>query len=289
MVKKEKKKSKKQEKEAQEIVQEIKETEKVKQQIKSIEEHEYVERFGCNYINWTRGFIQAKGIGIPTERNAGKDQADMMTTAYANALQNLLEVVKEVRIDFKTKIRDFSAKSDIMAKIESMLKRSQVVKQQYFSDGSLEVTLQMSLYGGFAQLVLPQEIQQVESIKPVGVVTEKLVSEIYTGLVVDARGLNVKAAMSPKILDENGREAYGAAFVSREFAVQQGMSGYIKYFSAAQTDPRVLNYPLTVKGLRTQDARPTDIVISNADASKLRSASENLSFLKKCRVIIIID
>ena len=134
-----------------------------------IEEHEYVERFGCNYINWTRGFIQAKGIGIPTERNAGKDQADMMTTAYTNALQNLLEVVKEVRIDFKTKIRDFSAKSDIMAKIESMLKRSQVVKQQYFSDGSLEVTLQMSLYGGFAQLVLPQEIQQVESIKPVGV------------------------------------------------------------------------------------------------------------------------
>jgi len=41
--KKEKKKSKKQEKEAEEIVQEIKETEKAKQQIKSIEEHEYVE------------------------------------------------------------------------------------------------------------------------------------------------------------------------------------------------------------------------------------------------------
>lgn len=252
-------------------------------------EHEYVENFGCNYINWTRGFIQAKGIGIPTEKNAEKDQADMMTTAYSNALQNLFEVVKEVRIDFKTKIRDFSAESDIMAKIKSMLKRSQVVKQQYFSDGSLEVTLQMSLYGGFAQLVLPQEIQQVESIKPVGAVKGKPVSEIYTGLVVDARGLNVKAAMSPKILDENGREAYGAAFVSREFAVQQGMSGYIKYFSAAQTDPRVLNHPLTVKGLRTQDARPADIVISNADASKLRSASGNLSFLKKCRVIIIID
>ncbi|MBN1932391.1 MAG: hypothetical protein JW786_12375 [Desulfobacterales bacterium] len=254
-----------------------------------IEEYEYVEQFGCNYINWTRGFIQAKGIGIPTEKKAEKDHKDMMAAAYADALQNLLEVVKEVRIDFKTKIRDFSAENDIMSKIESMLKRAQVVEQQYFSDGSLEVTLLMSLYGGLAQLVLPQEIQQVESIKPVGVVTEKPVSEIYTGLVVDARGLNVKAAMSPKILDENGREAYGAAFVSREFAVQQGMSGYMKDFSAAQTDPRVLNSPLTVKGLRIQDARPTDIVISNADASKLRSASENLFFLKKCRVIIVIE
>ena len=68
-----------------------------------IEEYEYIEQFGCNAINWTRGFIQAKGIGIPTEKKSEKDHTDIMAAAYADALQNLLEVVKEVRIDFKTK------------------------------------------------------------------------------------------------------------------------------------------------------------------------------------------
>ena len=41
--------------------------------------------------------------------------------------------------------------------------------------------------------------------------------------IIDAKGLNAKPAMSPKVVDENGQEVYGSAYVSREFAVQQGM------------------------------------------------------------------
>ncbi|NQT10001.1 MAG: hypothetical protein HQ573_02380, partial [Desulfobacteraceae bacterium] len=46
---------------------------------------------------------------------------------------------------------------------------------------------------------------------------------------------------------------------------------------------------LTVKGLRTEGHGRSDIVISNADASRLRSASEHLTFLKKCRVMVVVD
>jgi len=95
--------------------------------------------------------------------------------------------------------------------------------------------------------------------------------------------------MSPKIIDENGQEVYGSAFVSREYAVQQGMSGYAKDITAAQSNPRVTNNPLTVQGLKTEGPGNADIVISNADAFKLRSASEHLSFMKKCRVMIVVD
>lgn len=95
--------------------------------------------------------------------------------------------------------------------------------------------------------------------------------------------------MSPKIIDENGQEVYGSAFVSREYAVQQGMSGYAKDMTAAQSNPRVTNNPLTVKGLKTEGPGKSDIVISNADASKLKSAYEHLSFMKKCRVMIVVD
>ncbi|MCD6297537.1 MAG: hypothetical protein J7M30_10320, partial [Deltaproteobacteria bacterium] len=175
----------------------------------------------------------------------------------------------------------------IMSKIASMVKNAEVVKKEYFSDGTVKVIMEMNLRGGFAQLVLPKEISPLESIRTMTPVKDSF--SVFTGLVVDTRGLGVIPVMSPKILDENAREVYGPAFVSREYAVQQGMSGYSKDLAEAQSNQRVADNPLTVKGLRIKGCEHSDIVISNADASKLRSASENLSFMKKCRVIIVIE
>jgi hypothetical protein len=67
------------------------------------------------------------------------------------------------------------------------------------------------------------------------------------------------------------------------------MSGYSKDLSAAQSHQRVADNPLTVKGLRAKGAEHSDVIISNTDAHRLRSASENLSFMRKCRVIIVVD
>ena len=94
---------------------------------------------------------------------------------------------------------------------------------------------------------------------------------------------------APKILDERGQEVYGSAYVSREYAVQQGMAGYAKDLTASQTNPRVTDRPLTVKSLKTEGAGQSDLIISNADADMIRGASENLSFLKQCRVMIVVD
>jgi len=266
-----------------------------------------VEQMATGDINWTKGVVQAKGIGAPPERYYGKPQARPMAlrAAKLDAMRNLLEATKGVRISSTTLVKDFAVTSDIiMSQIEGMVKGAQVVHQEYMSDGTVEVTMQMSLMGGFAQLILPMEIKQVESIRPIPPVHKeplppivkkpsapapKPVSEVFTGMVIDARGINARPAMAPKILNENGEEVYGSAYVSREFAVQQGMSGYAKDLTAAQSNPRVTNSPLTVKGLRTEGHGRSDIIISNADASRLRSASEHLSFLKKCRVMIVVD
>jgi hypothetical protein len=268
---------------------------------------EVVENVGNGTINWSKGIIQATGVGASPEEYYGKPQARPMAmrAARLDAVRNLLEVTQGVRIDSATAVKNFAVTNDIiMAKVSGMVKGAQVVKREYLSDGTVEVTMQLSLHGGFAQLVLPQEIKQIEPIKSVPSLSvepakpspavpsktaEKPTSEIYTGLVVNALGLNARPAMSPKIIDENGQEVYGSAFVSREYAVQQGMSGYAKDMTAAQSNPRVTNNPLTVKGLKTEGSGKADIVISNADASKLRSASEHLSFMKKCRVMIVVD
>jgi hypothetical protein len=147
--------------------------------------------------------------------------------------------------------------------------------------------MEMNMRGGFAQLVLPEEIKPLEAIRTMAPVKNS--PSVFTGLVVDTRGLGTKPVMAPRILDENTREVYGSAFVSREYAVQQGMSGYSKDLAAAQNNQRVADNPLTVKGLKTEGVEHSTVIISNVDASRLRSASENLSFMKKCQVIIVVE
>ena len=253
-------------------------------------DQDVVEQKTKGIINWSRGVIQAKGSGVLPNKlsNNVNARSTALKDAMLDACRKILEVTKEVRIDGTTVVGDYAGKDDvIMSRIASMVKNAEVVKKEYFSDGTVRVTMEMNLRGGFAQLVLPEEISPLESIRTMTPVKNS--SSVFTGLVVDTRGLGAKPVMSPKILDENAREVYGPAFVSREYAVQQGMSRYSKDLAAAQSNQRVANNPLTVKGLRTKGDEHSDIVISNADARRLRSASENLSFMKKCRVIIVVE
>jgi hypothetical protein len=241
-------------------------------------------------INWSRGFVQAKGIGIPPTKLSGDSNArtEALTDAKLNAFHVILKIIKELRINGTTVVGDYAIQEPaIMSKIENMVKNAKVVKKEYLTDGTVKIEMEVNLRGGFAQLILPKEIKPLDSIKLVTM--NKSSTPVFTGLVVDAKGLGVRPVMVPKIIDENNQEVYGSAFVSREYAVQQGMSGYARDLKEIVKDKRVSDYPLVVKGLKTSGPGHSEIVISNADASKLRGISESLYFMKKCRVIIVID
>ncbi|MBU1149429.1 MAG: LPP20 family lipoprotein [Proteobacteria bacterium] len=248
-------------------------------------------------VNWTEGTMEAIGIGAPPERYIGKPQArpNALRAAQVDAYRNLLEVINGVRVDSTTVIRDFMTESDVInTQVQGMVKGAKVIKQEYMSDGTVEVTVRMPIAGNFAAVIIPRimEKKQVQP-PPAGPAAPAPApapgGEVFTGLVVDARGIQARPAMSPRIIDENGREIYGSMNVEREYAVQQGMSGYARDLTAAQSNARVTNNPLSVKGLKTEGAGRSDIVIAKADAEKILAAGDNLSFLKKCRVMIVLD
>jgi hypothetical protein len=241
-------------------------------------------------INWSEGYIEAVGIGAPPERYIGKPQARPMAlrAAKVDAYRNLLETTKGVRIDSTTVVKDFTVESDtINAAVEGLVRGAKVVNQDYLSDGTVEVTLRMPMAGGFAEVIIPKALEKKpEAAPPAGPAPS---GDVFTGMVVDARGLQARPAMAPKVLDENGKEVYGSMNVDKQFAVQQGMSGYARDLTAAQSNARVTNNPVSVKGLKTEGPGKSDIVISNADADKIRGAADNMTFLKKCRVMIVLD
>lgn len=263
-----------------------------------------VETFANGQIDWSAGLLIASGVAAPpAESNAKSPQAleAAHSQARALALQNMRDIILQTRVDSLRSVGDVAAaKRSMMAKVVSLVKKAKAVRQVYLSDGTVEVTVQMPMYGGFAQLVLPEEIRQIEPIITVSnqnnaaenmrqASPSETTAKAYTGIVVDARRIPFSPALAPVIVDEKTREVYGSAFVSREFAVQQGMAGYARDMEAANRDARVSDNPLTVKGLGTVENNTSTIIISDADAWKIKSASEHLSLLKKCRVVIVVE
>jgi hypothetical protein len=110
---------------------------------------------------------------------------------------------------------------------------------------------------------------------------------VATGLVIDGRGLGLRPALLPKIIDMQGQEIYVGQVVTRTNAVEQGVAGYAKDVSAAANNFRVTDNPAVLKGLRASGTARTDIVVGQTDAQMLRQLSNKGDFLQYCRVIIV--
>jgi len=255
---------------------------------------EWTEKIGQGAVNWSAGYIEAVGIGAPPDRSIGKANARPMAmrAAKVDAYRNLLEVTKGVRVDSTTTIKDFTVESDVInTQVDGLVKGAVVTDTQYMSDGTVEVTVRMPLYGNLSQVVVPLSIEKRKDLRPPEAkpAAPAAPGVTYTGMVIDARGIQARPAMSPRIFDEDGKEVYGSANVDREYAVQQGMSGYARDLTAAQSNQRVTNNPVTIKALKTSGAGKADLIISNADAQAIKASAENATFMKKCRVMIVLD
>jgi hypothetical protein len=146
----------------------------------------------------------------------------------------------------------------------------------------------MDVIGPLAELVLPETIVSISPVKQSKAPNNKN-GDHKTGLLVDCRGLKIKTALAPRIVDEDGRVVYGSAYVSRDYAIKSGMAGYLTDLESALSHPRIGPRPIVFKGLRRAKTGPSDIVISNSDSEKIRGTASNLGFLKRCRIIIVLD
>jgi hypothetical protein len=246
---------------------------------------------GC--IDWTNRIIYSKGIGAPNPDQAEAAQrAGAIRAAQQIALRNALETLKGIFLNSSTTVSDFMVKSDVITSRVSGFVRGfeQKGKEKYMSDGSVELVMSIPLdgVGGINDMLLETSIGDKPSITSFeGTKAKK--ATVFSGLIIDCRGLNVKPALAPKITDESGKEVYGSAYVTREWAVKYGIVGYAKDVKAAAKLGRVGKTPGQIKALKAEGDNATDVVISDTDAADVRSAAQNLKFLSECRVVLVVD
>jgi len=248
----------------------------------------FIEILDKGTVDWSNGYIEAVGVGEPPPAplNPAHSRAVAQRNADLAARGNLVKVVKQIRIDSRTRVGDTLRGQEVRQDaMETLLREARGVDISYGEE--VRVTVSMKLAGALADLILPTSILTISTVtQPQGPERKE---EPFTGLIVDCRGVPLQPAMVPLIVDEDGEVVYGPVVASRDHAVKKGMVAYTRSFSQAKNHPRVSPRPLGVKGLRTPKGRPCDIMISQADAAKIRRLASNLDFLHQCKVLVVVD
>jgi hypothetical protein len=248
---------------------------------------------GDGSVNWEKRVIVSRGIGAPNpDLPQAAQRPGAIRAAQMIALRNALETVKGIFLNSSTTVENFMTTNDVVnTQVNGYLKGfQQQGRERYMSDGSVEVTMEIPLdgIGGIGDALLGGTLGDTPQITQFeGKKSKKEV--IFTGLIIDCRGLKIKPALSPKVLDQNGAEIYGSAYVTKEWAVKYGIVGYAKTVEGAAKNERIGETPGQVKAVKASGQNNTDVVLADKDAEDIRSASKNLKFLSQCRVILVVD
>ena len=113
----------------------------------------------------------------------------------------------------------------------------------------------------------------------------QLAQGIYTGLVVDCRGLGLKTAASPVIKNINGTKIYGHKDLDIDKIISVGM---VDYVSDPEKISRAGSHPLIVKAVALENFN-CNPVVSIEDSNRILIENYATKFLKELSVVFLFD
>ena len=249
-------------------------------------------------VDWESGIIRVSARGT-VDPNKVVSEADFRIlaaeTAKLRALKNLGMIVDSIQITSGTYLKDEKFhNSKLGARLSSTINGAHIVSTKYtkFDDGSIQATvtleMQMKELAGIVIDEIPPDIVTVY------IDTTKSKTEVdkpepeYTGLIIDARGMNLKTLMFPQIYTSDNKLVYGFKDINQEFIIKYGTVGYHQDLEKAKRDTRVGKVPLIIEAINTLNKNGVDPVVSREDARRIYIADSISGFLKNLSVIILI-
>jgi len=113
--------------------------------------------------------------------------------------------------------------------------------------------------------------------------------------VVDARHLDVRRGISPRVYSESGQLLYGGVLASAEFVQDVGVVAYGReldpdLIKRIQVDPEyAYARPLIVEAVGVVDPARTGVYVSEADAERILQALSQYDFFARYAVIFLIN
>ncbi|HOP30569.1 MAG TPA: hypothetical protein PKZ64_13445 [Spirochaetota bacterium] len=246
-------------------------------------------------VDWTNGFIISDGkssivindSGSATDNETGKSisYSSARVLSYQKskekALLNAADIINQIQVDPDTKIGNLIINDRIIRqRISNYLHEYAIFKE--LPAGYLNTSCRVELKLGY--LIDTLNIQFPENNFPIR--SDNDFSTKYTSLIIDTRGLNIKPALLPAVVNESGLEIFSRNNISGKIAVKHLAVSYTNSEREAVNHKKAGKHPFYCTALKSLNGNP---VISDDDVKRIYSHKDNLIFLKKCRVIFIID
>ena len=256
-------------------------------------------------IDWMDShLITAVGVGIPPQGVTAGATALARRAALVDAQRALAETVFGVQIDSETTVEMLAVQSDVIrSRVNAVVKGFRVISEGANPDGSYYVQVGIPLYGNgsLGAVVIPElkSKQPPAPVQKVDITTTKItqveVTSIkatgYTGLVINAKDMDLSPTFSPVIFDEDNNPIYGIKNIDADFAIANGMVSYSSDPELAQNDARVGSNPLVVNAVSVRggagSVNRVNVVVSRDDADRILLANEGQGFLEKCSVVFV--
>ncbi|NDV28225.1 hypothetical protein [Desulfovibrio sp. JC010] len=265
-----------------------------------------IEKTDGSVINWADGFISASSeIKLMADSiDPVRSKALAVRQGGVQSRKGLLDVVLGLPVDGKRKVsrllkNDLKSLNSLRGYVQNSLFNTAL------GNGTVEVTSSLNLRNGLSSIIIPPTLSFQTGIPPTisgergetGVELQALESgengyidsTVYSGVVVDARGLPCNPVLLPLIYDGKGVGVYGSFAVSRGAVLKQGLVAYMVDDKSETMRARVGNFPLTVKAVNTHGPSRSDFILSLEDAAKVRAVLKRKTVLENCAVVVLVD
>ncbi len=246
-------------------------------------------------VDWYRGVIVTHvasqvhfdGRGTPTDRESGtvislnRGRVDAYRKARDRAVENMVRLVKGIRVDADTMLADLLEQSDTAQKRIVNVIASKMKVREYpagFDASACRAELKIGDLLHAVPYSFPGEEFPVRVDNPI--------PTNYTSLVIDTRGLHVEPMILPSVYGEDGLEVYGRYYVDIRYAGKQGLASYAYNEDEAMKIRAAGGHPYYTIAVKEMKGCP---VIADRDIRKIFSSGDTVGQLKRCRVIFIID
>jgi len=229
--------------------------------------------------------IDEEGNPIDIETNNAISISEARNISYErskeNALINAMNSITAIQVDSEKKIADLIKADPVVRRnIYEIIEKNSIYKDT--TSNYLTSSCKFELNTGY----LTEAINYQFPKDNFPIQNNIEISTLYSSIIIDVRGLNIKPMLIPAIVNENGLEIYNKNFINPEDAVKYNVVSYVYTEKDAIKHKKAGKNPLFCVALKNINGNP---VVSDSDVKKIFSHKKNIEYLKKCRVIFIID
>ncbi len=191
----------------------------------------------------------------------------------------MLEAAGRVRLDHETTVRDLiDARTPIGEHLGQESSSWHVAEARYHSSGKVEIIAELDL----ATWLRPAAYAGAASGDP-----PEGEPSSYSGVVVDARGLEAGGALAPRLLSHDGDVLYALDRVHETVARKRTAVQYVSDPADPRAHRRAGDNPLILRAVDVRDE--VDLVLSVDDSIRMQTVSRDASLLTEARIVLVLD